>query len=288
MEEIIDILVNCSLKHIIIGDDIIRKIFTILINIDDLTYIDLQIKNKKSRFLAVHQRYYNYFEENNSEYDSCSLITVYKKKIEEYIKKNKYKTDFLEEDLLSLYEQYLRINLEILEIIMHEIEHAKEKIKAKLHNESVENRLIKLEYDMSISLNKCDKKETLNALLKVAKSVIVYEANYDIAFSERMARVNPLGLIIDELMKKPDGIESLFNLKQLIYEQILFQDYIKMSSGIIAPTTVYFGKLGLIEEFKAINIESLDFEERYRLGLHLSEEEYSYLEENQFLKSVRK
>ena len=213
---------------------------------------------------------------NIARYDYLSkTLTIYLKDLNKYFTLLNKTTPFLTAEEKVFYK-----NLEATQIILHEIEHAKQSKKIQEGNKDLETTLLKVSFDHTDELNSMNFEEYI----------------YDPA--ERLAELNSKAKAknIASLLKLPEvkRNESLSLLDELL------SGYERKGLKIKSPTLHFlnrFGGLQVLHSFDFYDksyprlIENINNkypkEERFHLGLPISLKEYKKVD-NKILQHVNK
>ena len=272
MDEILDVVYSCSINYHLLNKLELHKIFNILSKEYNLEKLNLNVKDKIDYLLTyilgieinnTLGTYYNY------------NIDYYLKRLYLFIRNCNYQTDLLLEYKLDNKELYLRKNLFILKVLFHEIEHYYQDIIYRTKdNSSITNKLILLE------------ENTLKEYEHSEENRPKKKEYYNISFIERIADINAYKKLIDLIDPIKNEILNLYNLQEQIILYISFDGYIDNDS----PTNRYFKFMDKETEYKNIidnyNLNDLDFNTRFKLGLPLDDYEYQTIKT--YLKSKKR
>jgi len=242
MENILKIIYDRSISNKILNLNDIEKILNLLTIEKDLSkYIsNMEVQQIRSKHLASYSNY-------------TKTITIYSNIID-LMMHNIDKTL----KITNEFEKTLYKNLSILQVIMHEVEHAnQEKI---IYNNNLESFILKLSE-------------------LIDDDAILYEYNP----AERLAEIKSykeIILLLDNLNNKTERISSLINTDNI---QRLLRGYHYKNKDVTYPLSSYFKlgnkpelliPLGLHEnEKKVISIYNL--EDRFKYGFPITTDEYA-------------
>ena len=236
MENILRLIYNKSIKNEILNNNDIDKILSFLVINKDLNnyILNIDVQPIRSNKVASYSSY-------------TKRITIYSKTIEKLIlniEKNIINaTDFD----IALYK-----NLSILQVILHEVEHANQQ-KIAFSENNLEAFILRMSF-----------------LIKNA-----YEDQlYEYCPEERLAEIKSyedLILMIQYLNNKTSNISSILDAEKL---QRLLRGYHYKDEKVEAPLTTYFFLANKIELIQNIKLDNDDLEERMRFGYSISNNEY--------------
>lgn len=156
-----------------------------------------------------------------------------------------------EQDLLSKIEQIFYKNILIVQIILHELEHARQN-KIAFEEETLEGRLCYFDGMNFVALNSLDSAlDYLDYEERVNNYYRYYKNNYEHSPIERLAEINSYQKLLNALRKIEEFIPNLVNLEDANkLEQMLlgydFRANIIISSKIRpSPTIQYLQGLGV-------------------------------------------
>ncbi len=236
MENILRIIYDKSIKNKIIDIKDIDKILELLINKKQLNnyILNIEVQPIRSNNLASYSSY-------------TKNITIYTKTIDQMIQ-NIEKNILIDNDLeISLYK-----NLSLLQVLLHEIEHANQQKIANNEN-SLEALIIRMSY--LINYTYCEK---------------IYEYCPEERFAEIKSFEELLSLL-NCLNKKSNNLLEILNTEKL---QRLLSGYHYVNGCINAPLITYFtieNRVDLLNCFD-LNIDLLN--ERMKFGFPISINEY--------------
>lgn len=261
-DRIFEIVYNYSLNKKFIGNKAIEEICNIITyNIDFSKVLKrICIYNK---IFTFDYAYYDYDEK---------LINI---NIEKII------TNSIEDfkGLLSSESLYLFINLYILKVLFHELNHALQIKYINKKNNDVETILLLYSYfTLNIFL-------TINSNFK--QNTLLYKKTYNYNPAERLAEIDALSCIIKFIDKQQCvniNIKKLFQV-QLINTQLL--KYKSIFKNIQVPSYLFLSKIGFERVWNSFDFMSdgyenqlklamkyYSLEDRLKLGLPISNDEY--------------
>ena len=280
MDNILDVLYDCSKKRLLFDKEVVEKILHELICINSLDFIDETIIDNKIHIVDLKNTTLGYFEQD--------IIKIYYSILMNYIDSNYHLTDFKDESNLLISDCYFRDNLYILYIIFHEVEHAIDfKNYMDDDNESIRKILFGTEYYYfrNIGYNnnlsylhdyyfgdRCTLFSEIIYYLYNNKENRKYMKNYYISFMERMANIGAYKKILLMIDKIKKDYSKVYELQNKILESTRYSDYYENKPG---PTETMFSNIGMLSELRRINTDSLSLDERIDFGLSLNEEEMS-------------
>lgn len=236
MENILKIIYDKSIKNKILDIKDIDKILELLIANKGLNdyVLNINVQQIRSDNLASYSSY-------------TKNITVYIKAIDRMIK-NIEKNILITNDLeISMYK-----NLSILQILLHEIEHANQQ-KIAYNENSLEALIIRMSY-----------------LIPNAYS----EKLYEYCPEERLAEIKSfenLLLVINYLNKKPNNLLEILNAEKL---QRLLRGYHYINCSVISPLNAYFTLGNRADLLNCLNFKINMLSEKMKFGFSISIDEY--------------
>ena len=253
MENVIDIIYDYSKQSKLLDKNTILLICQILIekySIDTINNIHIG-NTKQHSCLGVYK---------NKEICIC-LPRIYA-----FVKNKNFDNNY--EDNLH---HYLKCNMQILQIILHELEHAIQRMKIKTNNSDIETYLLKLEYDYQVEIWR-GYLDSISNYIKHKKKLKHYKLLDLISFEERIAQINSYD-------KSCQIIEPIKNENNKLYH--LYEDYYLTSKiytygspdKYLAPTVLFFGCIDKLEELNKINRSNMSYEDRLYYGFELTNEE---------------
>ena len=254
MKNILDILYDYSINKKLLDEEAVLKIikqFIDIYNIDTINQITINERDIKHFFSSILG------------YKKGGKLCIFLKKI--YVSMNKMTVNKFKDSL----SYYLRYNLFILQIVIHEVEHAIQEMITNSNKTDIESKLLKIEksfVDELIAIKEDNHKE-------YKKKLKLYYKNYDIAFSERMAQINSYKKILEIIEPIKKQIEELFNLQEIYYNGSKIVTYKSINDN---PTVSFFSNLGMIKQLNDLNYNNFGFEERLNFGFKLSEHEFKF------------
>lgn len=279
MKNILDIVYDASKRRMPLSDKEVLKIVEQLVKINDIEVINEIHVVQRTELIFNKVTLGHYLNDN---------IYVYYSRIMEFIAGCYHKSEFKLEDEMSVYETVFRINLFILFIIMHEIEHAiQEQITISGDTNNFENRLIKLETDFLTFLgeevlsdenyNEIDGTYNMNPLEFIKYKLAyhydcnLYNSNYEISYLERLADVRALSKILDMISEIKNEIKKLYTLQENILLDRRLEHY---DDTTISPTVEFFNNIYGPNTFDYSDMGDLSLEERLNLGMPITDYEY--------------
>lgn len=278
MNDILDIVYSYSKKFRLLDDNSIRKILDILIDINDLSSLEYTIVDKNNLFLA--KRELGYYENDE--------IVLFSSNLRNRVKNEKH-IIFDDEIKLPLFQKVLRQNLEILHTIFHEIEHAIQYENMKDFNDNtIEKKLLRYEYCFVknaighvVFYDAIDKLERyISGTINYYKDKKIYNDNYNLSIMERFADYYSLDKIQQLLLPIEKEICKLYELEHFIKLHFLMKPYIEMDQlytnddKIYSPTIQFLENLRYYDTFDNASIEQLSYEDRFKYGFYLTQEEF--------------
>ena len=281
MKEILDVLFDYSMKRKIFDIAAIEKIFKSYkkeFNIDILKKLNII---DKFEIIFGHPVVGTYVDD---------YIDIYYSRIMCTIRINDFKSDFMEEDILSILEGFYRRNLFILLNVCHEMEHAIQAQISKNTPRSLEQKLIKIENDFLDNMGKkvldpskydletdefdLSSFEYIKYIHAYNKENRLYKSNYDISLLERLADLDAMTKLYNMCEEIKSYIPNLYILldKLILERKLQGYDY-----SFISPTTEFFINLTGERQFYFPNYINMSLEERLRLGLPINTKEYDEL-----------
>lgn len=252
MKNILDIVYDYSLNNKLLDQEAIKKIINICIDIDNIDSLR-EIRFKESSLINMIANYH-----------IKGYIVVYTKEIDKEIKSGYHKTNFQIENELNEQEKFLRKNLHILYVILHEVEHSKQIDKIKYYDTSLERKLLKAEYDFIYpNIKNVAGKINLYNVETIKKKAIANK-HYDISIMERLANVHALENI-KEISKSLSN--NLYALQDLILLNTELRDY---RNEFDSPTKRFLEVIGREDVLEETN-------DRLIYGLELLPNEYNTL-----------
>lgn len=248
MENLVDILYYYLKKQEVADEKFIKFCFKELVNkFDVYSYIQqLEIDNYKSNFLS---RYLPHTK---------TLYINYQKLI--YM----LSSDIVNNNSINDYQKRLyTLNLLILKVLFHELEHANQEKKKHEVSDTLESNILFLS-------NKCD------IYLKNSNIVLYRTKLYYLSPIERSAELTALENAM-ELCRLYNDFQ-IDNYFENYYYQTCNYGYEKQARVIVSPFDTYTSKCDIIKEGQQLRnliFENctLDFKKLY--GLKLTEEEYN-------------
>lgn len=247
MENLVDVLYFYLKKRKIADNDFINFCFEELINTCDVVdYISrLEIGNYKSNFIS------RYFPSTKT------LYVNYQKLI--YM----LSSDIIDNSLIDSYQKRLSLlNLMVLKVLFHELEHAiQEKKKYRAFDE--------LETNILFLSSKCDN------FFKTNNPVLYRTKLYYLSPIERSAELTALERMMEICKLCTDfQIDNYFNDN---YYRTCNNGYEKQNHIVISPLDVYTSKCDTTwegQKLQSLIFENCTFDFKKLYGLSLNEEEY--------------
>ncbi len=260
MENVLDIIYNYSKEHKFLDNEATLLICKILINennIDSINNIHIGNTNIKNHYAGTTLGYLK-----GKEIGVC-LPNIYS-----YIKSQDFDKEFS-----NYFNYYLRCNLCILHIILHELEHAIQRTMIKSDNDDIETRLLKLEHDYEIDMWK-DCYDSFKKYFNHRKKLKIYKIVYIIRFSERMAEINSYNKCLEIIKLVKDEIEELYEFYERCYIASKICTY-PPQDEYPGPTDLFFKYIDKSVELNTIVPSILSYDDRLNYGFKLSTEEFN-------------
>lgn len=273
----------------------------------DKTFIDRLVE-----IVVLEKRLYNYIQRVNitnklikssngiigAEYNLTSMdISIYSGSIQRIIEsKSKHYQYYY---LFNSLERLMFKNLLIVQIILHELEHAyQNKLCDNRHDNSIYFKLINASFLLEKSLNnweifnaistgKIDEND-LSALLSKYKNL--YQQYYKVNPSERLAQINSYKTIVNLLTPVRDQVPNLYNHEYLTLLKEKLNGYPNPWQIGICPAQIFLFGVELEDVWKDLDFynkkvkkltktvySKYSLEKRLSLGLPISELEYNSL-----------
>ena len=202
------------------------------------------------------------------------------------------------EQSLAPKDSYLKMNLEIIRYVLHEVEHLKEEYKKSLNN--YKSKIIKYSDNIFISKNFYTK--TKNKPKKIRRKIVhnkfqkFCEKNWDIIPTERIADIDSYYNVIESL-KAYDDFKNKYKLEYIdTYNEfidILKQGYVLKDDGEYnTPVFDYFinikrteclNKLGFSLNKEPNGIENLSLTKKFVYGFPITNEDMYNLDKKKIL-----
>lgn len=240
MESILKIIYDKSISNQILNFRDIEKILELLIIEKHLNdYIsDINVQHIRSNNLASYSNY-------------TKKITIYIEKVDQMVRN--IETNILNTNILEI---MLYKNLSILQVLLHEIEHANQQKFAYTEN-NIEALIIRLSY-----------------LVKDGYCTPLYEYCPE----ERMAEIksyNEVIILVSYLNNKLTTLNEILGMEEL---KRLLRGYHYKNAEINIPIEDYFvlaGKKNLFDSLDiSNNLEGYSLNERLKFGFPISKDEY--------------
>ena len=260
MENILDIIYLYSMKEKLLDRIAISRILNLLFSEYNLSEVkELHFLNGKNDRLA---------------YYSDDKLFIYTDAIHNAVNQGYYKSEFKIEDNLSFYEDILRKNLFILQVVFHEFEHVLQDKLVK--TKSIEDQLINVEKSYisdteSILQNHSIGMIKRRPMFKHAKEL--YHRNYDISLLERLADINAFQRIIEVTDIFKEDHKNIYELQNLLLLDTKMKNYKNPNDK---PTIRFFKNINKFDEVSDIDycMEDISKEERLKLGLKIDADDY--------------
>ena len=270
--ELLDEIISKSKKSISIDKDLMKKII-----IDVIEKEDNITKNKFNGIIFEHINWKNTCCCHSSKTGMISID--YNKLI------TKKQSD---DDLIN--------NLVIVQLLLHEVQHAKE--ISKLRKKNLESYLLKLSdlkiiENISVSELKLMKKFLNMGLFKSIldmKYKKVYIKLYDLIPAERIAQIDSYKYLLDSLSKYPNFKNNYHNVIERLYFAYINEylvGYNLQNKNLSIPLFYYLNSVTYVSEeqrnfiYKKLNClsneESLDFEDKMKYGFETNDGEIEKL-----------
>ena len=260
MDNILDIVYSYSINKILLDENAIKSIIDTCI---DIYNIDSLREVKFTNGFVLED---NFVIAN---YNIKGYINIYNDAIEKEIDLESYKTYFNIEKELNEKELFLRKNLHLLYIILHEIEHSKQIDKIKYYDESFERKLLYAEFSFIYPKTTNQSGKFNINYFESLKNKLIVDKYYDISIMERLADVNSLENIKNLSISLSN---NLYNLQKLILLDKLLREYKDYNDS---PTKRFFKIINSEEILE--NTDNLEFNKRLKYGLSLTKNEYNSL-----------
>ena len=270
MMNILDIIYDYSKNGKLLDEHAIVRILGELFKVNSITDYTFDVLPKNNHILD------RTLTGNTDDSEiNIYLNTMYKK-----INKGVYKSELAIENKLVDFELILRQNLDMLFTCFHEVEHAIQYKTMKESNidDTNEKKLLRLEYYyIELSNKMIEYDSIMDRIIRYIPSHIeffsrarTYIHNYYISYMERLADINATQKI-QALLK---SIKEETPLLVELMDQMLLYTQMQSYSSMWSPTLLFFDNLGLYKECYQFETMDYPYEERIRLGLNLTEEEY--------------
>lgn len=281
MNNILDLVTEYSKKRKILDEDAIEKIINYYIDDFEVSIINNIYIINKIELLLSNVTLGNYVED---------YIEIFYSRIKTYIRGAYYITESPIENDLILYERIWRINIFILSILFHELEHAQQaQISLNNNPNNFEEKLIIIENNFMDHLgqkvlNKCEyNKETKEYSFTIPQMLLYriawyldnkkYDRLYNYSLLERLADIDSKEKIIYILSENKTDIPNLYKLLEQILISRKLREYDESKDS---PTIDFFNKLIGKKNFSYDDMPTnYTLEERLRLGLPISSIEYT-------------
>ena len=248
MKKILEIIINYSKESKLLDEHALNKIINILINEYNLQNINYQIKNDFNfSFDRVRLGFYMW---------NSKTLTIYYKRIINYIKKGYYSTTIYYQYKLSKFETYVYKNLFILETIFHEFEHALQHKDYESESESLEHKLISISTKNNYRIkDNCEL--------------------YNLSILERLANINSREKILLMISSLNNEVNKLLDLlfRQLMMKRM--ENYDIYDSPTIKYLELLNGKRYESEYLKEQILSLYSYDDRIKYGLYLTKSELS-------------
>ena len=266
--ELLDLLYNYTSNYQLFDFETVKTICNIIKEKNKLD-INYEINNdNKSSVLYEHN--------NLGEYDLEKTIYIFYQEIINCINKGTFKKMYYDNYRLSPIETIMVNNINILETIIHETEHAKQIALIKNSNiDTVERTLYQYEYDFMAPDYDYSETSFIKYHYNIFKKYIIYSLNYNISFMERMANINSKEEIISLLKEFGNEFKSVLNIEKNILDYFMYEGY---KYNINGPTNTFIYKIGASKDFREHGyykiVQDMNFDTRYRYGFQLTDNEY--------------
>ena len=254
MENVLDIISNYSKEHKFLDKEAVLLICKMLINqynIDNISSINI---DKSHRPHSTHG------------YCKGKEIGICLPHIYSFIKNEDFDKEFKDD-----FDNYLKCNWYILHTILHELEHAKQRIKIKSNDNDMEKKLLRLEYEYIIEMLK-ERYDSLKKYFNYKKKSKTYKILYLIQFSERMAEINSNNKGLEIIKPIKDEKEELYDFFENHYIASKICTY-PPQDKYPGPTDLFFKYIDKREELNKIKPSILSYEDRLNYGFELTTEE---------------
>lgn len=236
MENILKIVYDKSIQNKILNINDIDKILELLVFNKCLSdyVLNIDIQPIRSNNLASYSSY-------------TKNITIYTKTVDQMIKDIE-KSILITNDL----EILIYKNLSILQILLHEIEHANQQ-KIAYNENSLEALIIRLSYLVSNTYG---------------------DRLYEYCPEERFAEIKSfeeLLLMINYLDKKANNLSEILNVQKL---QRLLRGYHYINCSVASPLNTYFTIANRPDLLNCLNLKTNLLEEKMKFGFSISVDEY--------------
>lgn len=237
MENVFKIIYDKTKAKKIIGINDIENILALVINEKCLNYYikNINVQSKRSNYLVSYSVKYN-------------NITIYSNTIE------KMKND-LNNQLINIgdFDKLLYINLLLLQIVLHEIEHANQQKELKFIT-TLESFIIKLSYLVTYDIKMNEK---------------LYECSPEERFAE-IRSMSEVAFMINYIERKSLTLERVFELEKL---KRYLRGYHFQETTLKSPIIEYFS-IGRKEEYLDLFNMDLNNNERLYYGFPITITEY--------------
>ena len=276
MKNILDLVYDYSKKRKYLDFDAIKEIIKLYKKVYD---VDVKNLIYDSRFRILFNNW------SNATYKDKEINVFYGNILFD-IEKEGYKSIFEEEDKLNYFEKFFRINIFILKIIFHELEHATHDMITTREPKNLEEKLIKIECNFldhlgervfDISNYNEEENAYYGTIMDKIRYIIaehfdfkLYDSNYDISLIERLADIDSMTKIYNMTDEIKGEIPVLYNLMAKILLSRKFRNY---DESFISPTVEFFKNITGERQFYFPNYIDMSLDERLRLGLPISTKE---------------
>lgn len=290
-EEILRLIYNYSSNGKIADNYFIEKIVNIIVHYEQLNkYIN------KIEYIPIN----NFDKSSVAGYKySEKKVIIFYKELNNYINMKK-STDVL----VSQNEQLFYKNIEIVDCILHELEHAKQS-KIMENDNTLESDILKLtgvgksRELIALQLKKIGLSSiSINNFLE--EKLNNYYKYYDFAPHERLAEINSHSKMTDILYPIKNLVPNIYNLENILIVRSKLMGY-TLNNKLISPTMLYLmgqGEENNLKKFpwydnewnKCLFLSKINYNKdtRIRLGLPIDNFEYSGLNRryNKLVKSL--
>ena len=210
------------------------------------------------------------------EYDYVSTIYMYYRMMQNRIQEKAYQTKFDKDYDFSSFEVMARKNLFILFTIFHEFGHV-DQIHSlhDIYHPSLERDLYHYEINFARHHEDVFDVGILRLYLGILRRNFKYSRNYKLSFMERMANIQAFEEELEFLRKIGPECKNVSQVEKEVLDNYMSLQY---KDSLEGPTTRFIKHLGYTKKITKEKIaelnQELPFEERFRYGFNLTEEEY--------------
>ena len=268
---LLDILLLYASRLKLLDIEAINKICDIILKENKL--------NNIINFKIINNRDSKFINTNGvklGEYDMDHTIYIFYNDILNCIKNDTLTNGYYDRYDLNDFEDTMVNNINILETIFHEIEHAKQVLKVKdISDSSIERVIYQYEYDFMYPDDSFNDSSLVRHYINSFKKYIIYNLNYNISFMERMANINSKEVLINILRELGSDFKNIYDIQKKLLDIFMFKEFKYNISG---PTNTFLYKINCMEDFVksgySLIVNEMNFEERYRYGFGISNTEY--------------